>query len=578
MFKPVDPMVLSCKVAVFVDLHRKGEEIRREAAARERLMAEILRARTEKLLAEQALRRSEERQSLALRTLPIVLYSAEAMDRGRLVYVSDSAGEVLGHHPSRFLDDPGLWAGGIHPEDRARVRAGFDAIFRTGSITTEYRWRAPDGGWRHVLDQATLVPAEGVRPPELVGTILDVTETRQMQQQLVHAQKMETVGQLTGGIAHDFNNMLMVVIGSLDRLGRMLKGDADASKRIDMAMQASLRCADMTRRLLAFARRQQLNPEPVDVGELALGMGDLIERTLGGRIELVIDGPGAMPARLATIDRSQAESALLNLVINARDAMPDGGTLRISTALARFDERQAAHGIEAGPGDYVVLSVTDTGCGMSGELIGHIFEPFFTTKEIGKGTGLGLSMIYGFVKQSGGLVRVDSEPGRGTAFHLFLPRAALAEGPAPAPGEETAEGGDGEVVLVVDDDQDVRRVTASTLRELGYAVVEAEGGRHALDILAGDGPVDLLFTDVLMPGGMNGRELARRASERRPGLKVLYASGCASHRLDGEVPASIAGQVLEKPYRDRDLALAVSRALRAAPPLPRTSPEDEAGA
>ncbi|MBK3732312.1 response regulator [Azospirillum brasilense] len=558
MFKPVDPVILRSKVTVFVELYRKTEEVKRQAALRERLMAENYRVRAEKLEAEQALRRSEERQAMIARSLPIVLYTAGPERGTPFRYVTENVEALFGFPAERFLTDGGFWESRLHPDDRERAAVQFDAMRQGGVSTVEYRWRAADGQYRTLLEKAMLLPGEDGRPPELCGTVLDVTDTRELQLQLAHVQKMETIGQLTGGIAHDFNNMLTVVIGSLERLGRMAFDDPKAARRVEMALQASLRCSDLTRRLLAFARRQQLHPESVDMEALVRNMGELMERTLGSAITVEIDSaPSLCPA---LVDRTQAESALLNLVINARDAMPAGGTLTIATAMVEAREGDA----ELRPGRYVRMTVSDTGCGMPPEVLARAFEPFFTTKEIGKGTGLGLSMIHGFVKQSGGLIRVESEPGRGTSFHLHLPCAPAAVRLAKTPEDREDTGplpGQGEVILVVDDDRDVRQVAVLTLQDLGYTVVEAENGPEALAVLAGEPRVDLLFTDVVMPGGMNGLELAQEAQRRHPGLKALYASGYA-HGVDGGLGGDGPGaEFLIKPYRDRDLARAVRKAL-----------------
>ena len=590
MFKPVDPHILKCKVSVFVDLYRKTEAVKREVEAKQRLLDENERVRREMRQAEQALRRSEERQALILGQLPIVLYTADLTPGIPFRYLSDTAQSVLGCSPARFIDDPGYWEAGLHPDDRNRVLRQLDSIHDTGLTTVEYRWRCPDGSERHLLDQAVVVRDEDGQPAELFGTILDVTETRQAQRQLAHAQKMEMVGQLTGGIAHDFNNMLMVVIGSLERLVPSLADDPKAAKRAEMALQAALRCSDMTRRLLTFARRQQLHPEPVDLGALVAGMGELMERTLGGGVAIAIEAPAAdaEPLWTASVDRSQAESALLNLVINARDAMPGGGTLRIRTENARFEQTQSAHGMSVPAGDYILLSVSDSGCGMPPEVLERAFEPFFTTKEAGKGTGLGLAMIHGFVKQSGGLIDIDSVPGTGTTFRLYLPRAAVDAVHGTASDEDGAVeafAGRGETVLVVDDDADVRAVALQAVGALGYRVLEADGAEAALTLLDRQ-PVDLLFTDIVMPGGLNGRELAREGLRRHPSLRILFASGYANGTSapeqeagaaipadDGTDPGAVLGAVLgraetlAKPYRDGDLARALRRALDLQSPL-----------
>ncbi|MBP2300942.1 response regulator [Azospirillum picis] len=591
MFKPVDPHILKCKVQVFVDLYRKTEEVKREVEAKQRLLDENERVRREMRHAEQALRRAEERQALILAQLPIVLYTADLTPGMPFRYVSDTAQSVLGCPACAFTDDPHRWEAGIHPEDRDRVLRQLDSLHQTGLTTVEYRWVCPDGSERHLLDQAVVVRDENGVPCDLFGTILDVTETRQAQRQLAHIQKMEMIGQLTGGIAHDFNNMLMVVIGSLERLVPALAEDPKSGRRAEMALQAALRCSDMTRRLLTFARRQQLHPEPVDLAALAAGMGELMERTLGGAVTISIEpAAGDEPLWLAAVDRSQAESALLNLVINARDAMSGGGTLRIRTGNIRFDAPRSAHGMSVEAGDYILLQVADSGCGMAPDVLERAFEPFFTTKETGKGTGLGLAMIHGFVKQSGGLISIDSQPGAGTTFRLYLPRMAVegARSAAEDAGDDEAVAGRGEMVLVVDDDADVRSVAVQAVAALGYQVLEADGAAAALALLDRRS-VDLLFTDIVMPGGMNGRELAMEALRRHPSLKLLFASGYANGTSAPEVeagasageretdPATVLAQaeMLAKPYRDGDLARALRRALDLqAPPMPAEAARD----
>lgn len=566
MFKPVEPGILRCKVAVFVDLYRKSEEVKRQAEQKQRLLAENLRVRTEKLEAEQALRRSEERQALIVRSLPIVLYTRLSGNGEPFRYLTENAEAILGFPGVRLIGEAGFWESRLHPEDRERVLDHLATLPESGMAMIEYRWRGADGAYRILLDHAVVLHAGMGVPTEVCGTILDVTETREMQMQLAHAQKMETVGQLTGGIAHDFNNMLMVVIGSLERLAGMLPDNEKAVRRLDMALQASLRCSDLTRRLLSFARRQQLHPEPVDLNELVAGMGELMSRTLGGGIELVVEaGEGMWPA---VVDRSQAESALLNLVVNARDAMQGSGRLTIRTA--NVPAGSVGGGLDGSSGDYVLLCVSDTGCGMPPDVLERAFEPFFTTKDVGKGTGLGLSMIHGFVKQSGGVVKVESEVGRGSNFLLYLPRAMAAQDLLPQ-GAAVPDGDDavgrGEVVLVVDDERDVRTVAVLTLQDLGYTVIEAETPRQALNVLAGESPVDLLFTDIVMPGGMDGLALAHESVRLRPHLKVLYTSGYAPGvERDDSVDGPVSG-ILQKPYRRHELAEAVAQALRAGGPM-----------
>ncbi|MBP2314697.1 response regulator [Azospirillum soli] len=581
MFKPVDPVILRSKVSVFVELYRKTEEVKRQAELKQRLMTENFRVRTEKMMAEQALRRSEERQALIVRSLPILLYTADINGAGvgagtPFRYVTENVETLFGFPAERFLREAGFWESRIHPDDRERVRvqmadlAGDGVSTATATTTVEYRWRDAEETYRVLLDQAIALRDSDGEALEICGTILDVTETREMQNQLAHAQKMETIGQLTGGIAHDFNNMLMVVIGSLERLGRLVGDNPRAARKLEMALQASLRCSDLTRRLLAFARRQQLHPERVDMEALVRNMGELMERTLGPTVDMVITS--TPPLCPALVDRTQAESALLNLVINARDAMPGGGRLTIETSTLTVEEDAPPAGLDLKPGKYVCLSVSDTGSGMPPEVLERAFEPFYTTKDVGKGTGLGLSMIHGFVRQSGGVIKVESDVGRGTAFHLYIPCApddAEAERSVEtvgSPNDDVPGGalqGQGEVVLVVDDEQHVRDVAAMTLQDLGYTVLKAENGPQALEVLQANPRVDLLFTDIVMPGGMNGMELARECLCLRPGLKLLYASGYAHGVGAGEGAGGPGAEMLVKPYRDRDLARSVRAALKA---------------
>jgi PAS domain S-box-containing protein len=345
---------------------------------------------------------------------------------------------------------------------------------------------------------------------------------------LRQAQKMEAVGQLTGGIAHDFNNLLTVVTGNIDMAARAIDAsehpDPRARRALGSALKGAERAAALTQRLLAFSRRQPLAPKALDADRLVAGMSDLINRALGETVKLeIVSSPGLWRIEA---DPNQLEAAILNLAVNARDAMPRGGTLTVETANARLDEAYAAEHAEVAPGQYVVIAVTDTGVGMSKETAARVFEPFFTTKEVGRGTGLGLSQVYGFTKQSGGHVKIYSEEGRGTSVKIYLPRLisdVQAEEEAGSGSVERSRGR--ETILVAEDDDDVRAYTAECLRELGYEVIEAHDGPSAMRVLDREEQrVDLLFTDVVMPG-MTGRELADQAREKRPDLKVLYTSG-----------------------------------------------------
>jgi PAS domain S-box-containing protein len=381
---------------------------------------------------------------------------------------------------------------------------------------------------------------------------------REGELRLVQAQKMEAIGNLTGGLAHDFNNLLGIIIGNLDLLraqpGNGVTKDPNLNQLSNEALDAALRGADLTKRLLAFARRQTLQPQRTDLNELIEGISKLLRRTLGTDIEIKLDlEPKAWAAN---VDPSQLGASLINIVNNARDAMPNGGTLTIVTSNRHLDEDYVAAHADLAPGDYTLIEVSDTGTGIPPELLNHIFDPFFTTKEQGKGTCLGLSMVFGFTKQSAGHINVYSEVGHGTTFRLYLPRDRTAAEAPEAPKASMRKGH--ETVLAVEDNEGLRRVVVRQLNDLGYHVLEAPDGAAALKVLEGE-PVDLLFTDIMMPGGMSGYDLAKNAVARRPSLKVLLTSGFPETKLNGN--ASVKMHLLTKPYRKDDLASALRKAL-----------------
>ncbi len=384
-------------------------------------------------------------------------------------------------------------------------------------------------------------------------------ERTKLEAQLHQAQKMEAIGNLTGGMAHDFNNMLGVIIGNIDLLRDLKEDDPDIDELTHEALDAAFRGADLTRRLLAFARQQPLRPQHVDVNELVSGITRLLRRTIGEDVEISLDLASELWP--VVVDPAQLEASLTNLATNARDAMANGGRLMIATANRTLDADYAAQHAEVVPGGYVMLEVSDTGCGMAPEVMHRIFEPFFTTKGRDKGTGLGLSMVFGFIKQSGGHIGVYSEPGIGTTFRLFLPRMA---GDVPIVEESVATPllhGRGESVLVVEDNAALRRVVTRQLGELGYRVLAAENAAAGLELLDRQS-IDLLLTDIVMPGGINGRELARRAHQRWPGIKIVFTSGFSEARLNGDVgPLAACTPLLSKPYRKEDLASAAREAL-----------------
>jgi signal transduction histidine kinase len=369
---------------------------------------------------------------------------------------------------------------------------------------------------------------------------------RQNEEALRQSQKMEAVGQLTGGVAHDFNNLLQIIIGNLETLQRHL---GDGSGRLQ-------RAAALTQRLLAFSRRQPLDPKPANLNSLVGGLSELLQRTIGEAISIEsVQGAGLWQVE---VDPNEFESALLNLAVNARDAMPDGGKLTIETANTHIDEAYAAAHAEVFPGQYVMVCVSDSGVGMDAKTLAQAFEPFYTTKPVGKGTGLGLSQVYGFVKQSGGHVKIYSEPGQGTTIKLYLPRFSGADAHAQeAEAEATPEGGSEETILVLEDDDDVRTHSVECLRELGYRVVEAHDGPSALRLLERQPRVDLLFTDVVLPGGLTGAQVAAQARDLRPQLRVLFTTGYARNAIIHHGRLDKGVQLITKPFTFSDLAAKV---------------------
>jgi nitrogen-specific signal transduction histidine kinase/CheY-like chemotaxis protein len=387
------------------------------------------------------------------------------------------------------------------------------------------------------------------RPPLYLAIVQDITELKQKDALLRQSQKMEVIGQLTGGIAHDFNNLLTVILGNNELLAGRLGDDDRARKFLDAASGAAERGAQLTSQLLSFARQQPLDAKVIDVNALAFGMQDMLQRTLGETIIVELDL--APDLGKAQADPAQLHNALLNLAINAKDAMPNGGRLIIETSNINFDPAAAKTCVDVEAGHYVRLSVSDTGCGMPPDVQARVFEPFFTTKEKGKGTGLGLSMVQGFAKQSGGHLDLYSEPGHGTTVNIYLPDASAdAELISPDDAPSPTMDAQGETVLVVEDDYRVRHITVARLEHLGYQVVEAENGQQALDVLGDGYTVDVVLTDMVMPGGMTGADLIRHVREKYPQMKIGFTSGYAE---GSQLPVDGAPW-LYKPYPIDELA------------------------
>jgi signal transduction histidine kinase/CheY-like chemotaxis protein len=454
-------------------------------------------------------------------------------------------------------------AGSLHPDDTPTASQWLaDLVAGRERRPIEVRDRGPNGELRVLRIEGRSLIGAGGTVHRLAGTIQDVTELRLIQRQLLQAQKMEAIGGLTGGLAHDFNNVLGIIIGNLELLLPLIGTDAAASELCDEALDGAGRCADLIRRLLAFARRQPLRPERIDANALISEVTLLLGRTLGEGImlNLVLD-PALWPV---TADHAQLEAALVNLATNARDAMPKGGKLDVVTRNVELDASYAELYPGVRPGAYGLIEVSDTGTGIAPEIIGQIFEPFFTTKGQGKGTGLGLSMAYGFAQQSGGHLAVFSEPGLGATFRLYLPRSEHGAIAHSIRSELDPMAGGEEIVLVVEDNAQLRRTVALQLADLGYHVWEAEHAEAALRILTDRDQVDLLFSDVMMPGAMDGLDLAAQATLLRPGLRVLLTSGFLGVHATGTRMYDCHFPLLSKPYRRDDLARAVREALNRA--------------
>lgn len=507
---------------------------------------------------DEAAKRSRDLEGLFLASPAAIV----GLDRdGRVRWWNRAAERIFGYPARRVIGRPPP----IVPRaDRQRTRELFQRTI-DGETLRDFRgvWRARSGRPVEVeFSTSPLTDAAG-ETTGMVCVVSDVSLRNQLERQLLQAQKMEAVGQFTGGIAHDFNNLLGVLIGNLDLVHERVTGDPEALGLIDAAVEAALRGADLNRRLLAFSRRQPLNPEIVDVNATLADMVKLLQRALGERVEIKFHrGPDLWPV---LVDPVQMETAIVNLAVNARDAMPDGGVLTLESRTAQIDADYAVLHEELRAGDYVMVAVSDTGGGMTPEVLRRAFDPFFTTKAVGKGTGLGLSMVYGLMKQSGGHVNIYSEIGQGTTIRLYLPRAAPA-GTTPKPEEKTEVGerGRAELVLVVEDNPDMQRVVVRQLTDLGYRVETADTAGQAITRLDQGLRPDLLFSDMVMPGTMDGLELAGHVAARLPDTRILLTSGFTEH---GAVEAHqrkglvMPFPLLGKPYRKDTLARAVRAVL-----------------
>jgi PAS domain S-box-containing protein len=528
---------------------------------------------TEWRRAEEELREARERLRHLLGTSPAVTYSRAVGREHAFTFVSENVADLLGYRPHELLDDPGFWAGRVHPDDLREVGPELARLPDQGHQSLEYRFRHRAGDYRWVHDERRLVRDPAGAPLEVVGSWLDVTERREaeaargrLEAQLRQSQKMEAIGRLAGGIAHDFNNLLTVITGRSDLLLRRLGGDEALARDAELVLRTAERAASLTRQLLVFSRKQVVEPRIVDLNVVVRNMERMLGRLIGEDVELVIQA--APDLGRVKADTGQLEQVIMNLAVNARDAMPRGGRLVLETA--NVDVSAADTGVHGAirPGRYVMLAVADTGCGMDAETLSHLFEPFFTTKGPERGTGLGLSTVYGIVKQSEGEIAVESELGRGATFRIYLPRAG-----DPAPAEEARAGGSryapgSETVLLVEDDASVRKLAREILRISGYAVLEAPEGQAALALAAAHpGPIQLLVTDVVMPG-IDGREVAERLVRLHPEARVLFLSGYTDDAIAEHGVAGPATPLLHKPFSPAVLARTVRAVLDGRPQEP----------
>jgi PAS domain S-box-containing protein len=523
----------------------------------------VFRDATDERLSEKAMHQRIELQDRLAKiamSVPGAIYSFLLRPDGTVCIpvASPAFLDLTGLAPDAVAEDAVPLLARVHPDDVAGLRRSIlQSARKLTPWRAEFRYRHKLKGERWI--EGTSVPQRepdgGIRWD---GFVTDSTDRVGMERQLHQAQKMEAIGTLTGGLAHDFNNLLGVVIANLDLARARMPDGAETSELVDDALDAALRGAELTLRLLAFARRQQLQPVRVAPNDLVAGMVKLLGRTLGETIRITLDL--APDLWTTAVDQTQLETSLTNLATNARDAMPKGGRLSIVTGNRHLDADYAAAHTDVTPGDYAMIEVSDDGTGMLAEVQAHIFEPFYSTKPSGSGSGLGLSMVFGFVKQSNGHISIYSEAGRGTTIRIYLPRIDAAIGPAQA-ADAVPSRGNGEIVLIVEDNGALRRAAVRQFRDLGYRAIEADGPGEALTLLAHE-PVDLLFTDVVMPGPMDGVALAEEAVRRLPSIRVLLTSGFPGATTAIRLKArGVPVRMLDKPYRQAELAHSVQQAL-----------------
>jgi two-component system, cell cycle sensor histidine kinase and response regulator CckA len=515
---------------------------------------------TQRKSVAEALRASEERFRLLTENASDLITVLNNV--GVIRFQSPSSERVMGYKPGDLMERNAFDF--VHSEDAARVEVALQQGISDPSapVTVEFRFRHKDGSWRVLQSIGRSIPNQASDGFIIVNS-RDVTESRELEERLRQSQKMEAIGQLAGGVAHDFNNILAVIqlqVGLLQAAGKLEVNQKEFSSEISKAAE---RAASLTRQLLLFGRRQAMQPREIDLNECVLNITKMLRRILGEDVQLQFT-LSPLPA-LVRADAGMLDQVLMNLAVNARDAMPDGGNLNIETAVVEFDEFTSKQCPPARPGNYVCLRVSDSGCGISPEVLPHIFEPFFTTKSVGKGTGLGLATVFGIVQQHGGWIDVRSDPNCGTTFFIYLPRLTDNKSLTVRKPEQTSLQRGSETILLVEDDAAVRTSVKGVLDGLGYRVIEAACGAEALQLWKthGDG-IDLLLTDLVMPGGMSGKDLGQHLLKDQPDLKVLYTSGYSNQIIGRDFLLHEGQNFLPKPYLSHQLAKAVRKCIDAA--------------
>jgi PAS domain S-box-containing protein len=512
----------------------------------------------ERLASERARSETEAKYKMFVEQVAAVSYIAEVGIHGEWLYVSPQVETIFGYKPEEWLTSSGQWMRYVLEEDHPAIQTAEDACFQGKRFQAEYRLRRKDGQIIWVSDTAVVVPGSDSHPL-MEGIIVDITERRQLENQLQQARRMEAVGRLAGGVAHDFNNLLTIIRGYVELALNRTTRQPELEGNLRHISDASERAGALVQQLLAFSRKQVLKPKVLDLNGIVLSMDKLVRRLMSENIEmktLVAKNIGTVKA-----DPSQVEQVILNLIVNARDAMPDGGKLVMQTGEVELEASLGQDEMTVVPGRYVTLSVSDTGVGINAETLPHIFEPFYSTKESGRGTGLGLSTVYGIVKQSGGYISVDSETGKGTTFRVYLPRVGDAIQAKPASEKSGGNIKGSETILLVEDEPAVRELTRMVLAESGYTVISAANPEDAVRIAGNHGSeIHLLLTDVVMPG-MSGHDLAKHLTAKHPYLRVLYMSGYAYDVFAQKDALEEGLPFLQKPFTPKLLAQRVRETL-----------------